>query len=140
MPDHNFRCGDLLRCTSKYYAQQLGIEGQLGIVMGSKPHHIHLWYETQKRSFWLSYDILRKTKDAQPSPLMARIQVLAYSLNAEEWELEETENEYRLLCYVDEVPFETLQELRSYLDIDYQSLSMFPEGMGRMIAQIQWSK
>lgn len=140
MPDHNFRCGDFLRCASKYYAQQLGIEGQYGIVMGTKSHHIHVWYRAQKRSFWLTYDILRKVEDVHPPPLLARIQLLAYSMNAEEWELEETEGSFKLICYLDEVSFETLQELRSYLDVDYQSLSLYPEGMGRMIIQIQWAK
>jgi hypothetical protein len=140
MPDHDFRCGDLLRCTSRYYAEQLNIVGEYGIVMGTKPHHIHMWYEPQKRSYWLNYDILRRVEDAEPSRLISRIQMVAYSLNAEEWELEETESYYKLICYVDEVSFETLQDLRNIFDIDYHSLSLFPEGMGRMIAQIQWAR
>src|SRR3972149_8156164 len=130
MPDHDFQCGDLLRCTSRDYAQQLQITGLHGIVMGTKPHHIHVWFERQKRSFWLTYDILRKVEDAELTPLLSRIQVLAYSFKAEEWELEETESRYKLLCYVDEVSFETLLQVRNYLDRDYQTLSLFPEGMG----------
>jgi hypothetical protein len=140
MTDHNFRCGDLLVCVSKYHAQQLNIQGQPGLVMGTKPHHIHLWFESSRRSYWISYDLLRKVEDAEQSPLVDRIQFLAYSLNAEEWELEESEEQFALLCYVDEIPFETLQELRAYLDIDYVAISLGPEGMGRMIARIQWLK
>lgn len=140
MPDHNFHCGDVLVCTSPYYANQLGIDGQNGIVMGTKPHHIHLWFQHQNRSFWLTYDILRKVEDADLTPLFKRIQLLAYLLEAEEWELDETSEQYQLLCYVDKVPFETMVEIRNYLDIDYRSLTFSPEGMGRMIAQIEWSK
>ena len=140
MPDQLFQCGDILRCVSRYHAQQLGIEGQPGIVMGTKPHHIHLWFEPTKRSYWINFEILRKVEDAELSPLLNRIQFLCYGLNAEEWELEEKEQHFTLLCYVDEIPFETLQELRSYLDVDYVSLTMGPEGMGRMIARIQWLK
>jgi hypothetical protein len=140
MPDHSFRCGDILICTSKYHAQQLGIEGQSGIVMGTKPHHIHLWYEPTRRSYWINYDILEKVKDGEVSPLFDRLQFFCYSLNAEEWELEETAEQYTVLLYVDEVAFETLQQLRSYLDLDYVSLSLGPEGMGRMITKIQWLK
>jgi len=139
MPDHDFRCGDLLICVSRDYASQLNIGGLIGIVMGTKPHHIRLWYETLKRSFWLTYDLLRKTDEA-PSPLLKRIQTISYLLNAEEWELEETDKTCRLICYVDEVALETLEELRVYMDIDYQNLSLFPEGMGRMIAQVDWLK
>ena len=140
MADHNFRCGDALICVSKYHAEQLGIEGKHGLVMGAKPHHIHLWFEPTRRGFWINFNILRKVDDVDLSPLADRIQFLAYSLNAEEWELEETAEAYTLLCYVDEIPFETLQELRAYLDIDYVALSLGPEGMGRMIAKVQWAK
>jgi hypothetical protein len=140
MPDQTFRCGDVLRCTSPYYASQLGIGGQNGIVMGTKPHHIHLWFESQNRSFWLTYDILQKMEDAELTPLFKRIQLLTYLLDAEEWEMDETEEVYKLICYVDKVPFETMVEIRNYLDFDYRSLSFYPEGMGRMIAEIEWNK
>ena len=108
--------------------------------MGTKPHHIHLWFESSRRAYWINFDILRRVEDAELSPLLDRIQFIAYSLNAEEWEIEETAEQVTLLCYVDEVPFETLQELRAYLDIDYIAISLGPEGMGRMIARIQWAK
>ena len=108
--------------------------------MGTKPHHIHIWFESLKRSFWLNYDILRKIIDIELSPLVRRIQTLSYLLNAEEWELEEPDDRYRLILYLDAVTLETLQEIRGYLDIDYHALSLFPEGMGRMIAQIDWQK
>jgi len=140
MADHSFRCGDLVRCVSKYYSEQLGIIGLHGIVMGTKPQHIHVWFEAPNRSFWLNYDILRKVAEVDASPLLTRIQSLTYSLNAEEWELENHGETYRLICYVDEVSFETLQDLRSYLDIDYHSLSLSPEGMGRVIAQVEWNQ
>jgi len=137
MPDPAFRCADFVRCTSTYYAQQLNIGGQVGIVMGTKPHHIHVWFESQKRSYWLNYDILRTVEDSD-SKLLQRVQILSYEVNAEEWELEETTETYKLLCYVDELTFETLLEIRSYLDVDYQAMSLGPEGMGRMIAQFTW--
>ena len=140
MADHHFRCGDALLCVSKYHAQQLGIQGHVGLVMGTKPHHIHLWYETTRRGYWINYDILRKADDVELSKLADRIQFISYSLNAEEWELEENAEQFILLCYVDEIPFEILQELRSYLDIDYVALSLGPEGMGRMITRVQWLK
>ena len=138
MPEKTFRTGDLVRCTSTYYAQQLDIAGLIGIVMGTKPHHIHVWFESQKRSYWLNYDILRTVEKDEPGALLSRIQLIAYAVNAEEWELEETREYYKLLCFVDEVSFETLLELRSYLDLDYHALSLGPEGMGRMIAQFTW--
>src|ERR1051325_3040876 len=109
MADQDFRCGDFLRCPSPYSAQQLNIIGQYGIVMGTKPHHIHLWFESQNRSFWLNYDILKRVEDLESSPLLARIQLLVYAVNAEEWELEGTDSLYKLLCYVDQLSFETLQ-------------------------------
>jgi hypothetical protein len=140
MPDHDFRSGDVVRCTSKDYSQQLNITGLSGIVMGTKPHHIHVWFEQLKRGFWLNYDILRKLPEADLTPLLRRIQTLSYLLDAEEWELEETAERFRLILYLDAVSLETLQEIRGYLDIDYQALSLFPEGMGRMIAQIDWMK
>jgi hypothetical protein len=140
MADHDFRCGDILRCASKYYAEQLGIVGEHGIVMGTKPHHIHLWFEAKKRSYWLVYDMLRSVTDAELSPLIKRIQLIAYQLDAEEWELEETPELHRLLCYLDHVTIETLNELKTNLDVDYHSLSLSPEGMGRMIAHIEWTK
>ena len=140
MPDHDFRCGDFVRCTSKYYAEQLNIVGHIGIVMGTKPSHIHVWFETQKRSFWINADILRRAEDVSSSPLLQRIQTLAYALDAEEWELEEPGDSYKLICYVNEITFETLQEIRHYLDIDYQSLTMGPEGMGRMLTTVQWAR
>ena len=127
-------------CVSKYHAAQLGITGQHGIVMGTKPHHIHLWYESSRRSYWISYDILRKVDDVELTRLADRIQFLTYSLNAEEWEFEENNEQITLLCYVDEIPLETLQELRAYLDVDYVAISLGPEGMGRMITRIQWLK
>lgn len=140
MADHDFRCGDIVRCISPYYAEQLRITGQNGIVMGTKPHHIHVWYETQNRGFWITYDILRRAQEPSLTPLLRRIQTTAFLLNAEEWELEQTAEVHRLLCYVDEEPLETLLELRAYLDIEYKSISVKPEGMGRMIAQIEWLK
>lgn len=140
MADHDFRCGDIVRCISPYYAEQLRITCQNGIVMGTKPHHIHVWYETQNRGFWITYDILRRAQEPSLTPLLRRIQTTAFLLNAEEWELEQTAEVHRLLCYVDEEPLETLLELRAYLDIEYKSISVKPEGMGRMIAQIEWLK
>lgn len=140
MPDHDFQCGDILLCVSKYHADQLGITGRQGIVMGTKPHHIHLWFESSGRSFWIKTETLRRVDDPDLSPLLARIRMLAYQLNAEEWELEETAELHRLLCYVDEVPFETMQEIRSLLDFDYHAMTFAPEGMGRMIAKIEWAK
>ena len=140
MADHNFRCGDALICVSKYHAEQLGIQGLHGLVMGTKPHHIHLWFESSNRSYWINYEILRRVEEAELSRLEDRIQFFTYSLNAEEWELEQNSENYTILCYVDEIPFETLQELRAYLDIDYVSISLGPEGMGRMITRIQWAK
>jgi hypothetical protein len=140
MADHDFRCGDIVRCISPYYAEQLRITTQHGIVMATKPHHIHVWFEAQKRGFWITYDILRRIPEPELTPLLERIRTLAYLLNAEEWELEETAEVYRLICYVDEEPLETLMELRASLDIHYRALSLKPEGMGRMIAQIEWLK
>lgn len=140
MADHDFHCGDILRCSSKYYAEQLGIVGEPGIVMGTKPHHIHLWFETKKRAYWLTYDLLRRIDEPPLSPLTKRIRMIAYQLDAEEWELEETEETYRLLCYLDAATVETLLELKSFLDVDYRSLKLTPEGMGRMIAHIEWEK
>lgn len=140
MPDHNFRTGDIVRCISPYYAEQLRIAGQDGIVMGTKPHHIHVWYEAQNRGFWITYDILRRIEEAPLSPLLQRIQAISYMLNVEEWELEDNAEIYRLICYVDNEPIETLIELRAYLDIEYRSLELKPEGMGRMIAQVEWLK
>jgi hypothetical protein len=140
MSDHNFRCGDIVICSSPYYADQLQIAGQYGIVMGTKPHHIHLWYEQQNRSFWLTFDLLKIVEDPDASQLLKRIQFLAYMIDAEEWELEELVDHYQLICYVDKVTFETMVEIRSYFDFDYRSLSFYPEGMGRMIAQMEWNK
>lgn len=140
MPDHAFQPGDVLRCTSKYYAEQLNITGHHGIVMGTKPHHIHMWFESLNRSFWIPFDILRTAEDAEVSKLVERIRTIVYSLRAEEWEFEETSELFRLICYVDEVSFETLLELRTYLDISYASLKLAPEGMGRVIAQVEWAK
>jgi hypothetical protein len=140
MPDHSFECGDILRCTSKYYSEQLNIVGRAGIVMGTKPHHIHLWFPALNRSFWIAYDILRRDDEAELLPPVDRIRTIVYSLKAEEWELEETKELYRLICYVDELTFETLVELRSYLDISYHSLKLSPEGMGRVICQVEWLK
>jgi hypothetical protein len=140
MPDHNFKCGDIVVCSSPYYANQLQIGGQQGIVMGTKPHHIHVWFEEQNRGFWLTYDLLRKIEDGELSPLLKRVQLLTYLLDAEEWELEESPGPTKLICYVDRVSFETMMEIRNYLDFDYRSLIFYPEGMGRMIAQIEWNK
>jgi hypothetical protein len=140
MPDHNFQPGDVLRCTSKYYAEQLNIAGDHGIVMGTKPHHIHVWFETLNRGFWIPFDILQNTEDIVVSKLIDRIRTIVYYLRAEEWELEETPELYRLICFVDEVTYETLVELRSYLDVTYISLKLAPEGMGRVIAQVEWAK
>jgi hypothetical protein len=140
MPDHSFQCGDVLRCTSKYYAEQLNILGHYGIVMGTKPHHIHVWFESLNRGFWIPFDVLQTVEDISVTPLVDRIRNIVYFLRAEEWELEETEELYRLICFVDEVTFETLVELRSYLDISYISLKLAPEGMGRVIAQVEWGK
>lgn len=140
MSDHDFHCGDILRCVSRYHAEQLNIVGQQGIVMGAKPNHIHLWFELQKRSFWINADILRRVEDPELSPLLKHIRTISFTLDAEEWELEETDELYKLLCYVNEVPFETLQEVRSYLDFEYHSFLLGPEGMGRMIAQLEWAK
>ena len=89
MPDHSFQPGDVLRCTSKYYAQQLNITEDYGIVMGTKPHHIHLWFETLNRGFWIPFDILRPVEDADVSSLVDRIRTIVYFLRAEEWEMEE---------------------------------------------------
>ncbi len=108
--------------------------------MGTKPHHIHVWFEPSRRSYWINFEILKKVEGVDLSRLLARIQLLSYSLQAEEWELEETPEHYRLLCYIDEVSLETLNDLRTALDIDYGSLSLSPEGMGRMIARVEWSK
>ena len=140
MPDHSFQPGDVLRCTSKYYAEQLNITEDYGIVMGTKPHHIHLWFETLNRGFWIPFDILRPVEDADVSSLLDRIRTIVYFLRAEEWELEENSELYRLICYVDEITYETLVELRSYLDVSYISLKLAPEGMGRVIAQVEWGK
>lgn len=139
MPDHNYQAGDLVKCTSKYSCEQLNITGQHGIVMGTKPHHIHLWFERLRRSFWISYDVLKKSEEIELSPLLARIRTIAYTLHAEEWELEESGEVYKLICYIDEVSYETLHELRTYFDINYQALSLYPEGMGRMIAEFEWT-
>ena len=83
--------------------------------------------------------MLRRVEDLEISPLLAKIRLIAYTFQAEEWELEESGDMYKLICYIDQVSFETLQEIRSYLDINYQSLSLSPEGMGRMIVQIEWT-
>jgi hypothetical protein len=66
--------------------------------------------------------------------------MLNYLLDAEEWELEETTGSVKLICYVDRVSFETMVEIRNYLDFEYHALSFYPEGMGRMIAQIEWNR
>ena len=140
MPDHSFRCGDILRCVSRYHAEQLNISGLSGMVMGTKPHHIHLWFETLNRSYWITFDILKKAEDPVLTPLQSRIQTVCFALNAEEWELEETPEIYRLLCYIDQATLEQLQDLREAFADSYVSLSLYPEGMGRMIAQTEWKK
>src|SRR5262249_45708848 len=133
---------DLVTCRTSYpFGAQLGVAGEIGIILEFRKDTCRVFYEGLFQSFWLPTEYLRKVRESEAAgwPLLLRLRHLLLLVGASECEFERKGKDYRISAYIDDLPGTTLDEVRRYLDVSLLNFAIHPFGMSKMILELDFT-
>jgi hypothetical protein len=130
--------GDFIYCRSEYHRDQLGIPRDAGLVLEVKRSNYRLLYGTD-RFFWLPEDALTRIDgEVNTRTLAGRLHWIIKRFGALDCELVTVDDLHRATFRVDHMEDQTVDELRALLGADFVTLSLVPEGMAFMLAEVRF--
>lgn len=130
--------GDFVYCRSKRYRDSLQLPQELGLVIEVKRANYKLLYASDKRA-WVPRDMLAKVPaSAECPPFLLTLNFLLRRVNAHECEIVSASGVHHVTARIDVLDHTTVDEIRSFLADKFVSLSVVPEGMAFMLAEIHF--
>ena len=134
----NIHVGDFVRCRSKYYRGQLEIEDVPGLVIDIKRTNSKVLFANDKR-VWLPRDMATRVKpEPDYEPFLQKLNYLLKRLHAHECEIVSIEDIYRLSVQIDGIDAPAIDDVRTFLGDRFISLTVVPEGMAFMQAEVRF--
>ena len=132
--------GDFVYCRSAYHRNRLGIPPEAGLVLEIKRSNYRLLYGAGKFC-WLPHEtIVRIEGEVNLATLAGRLHHLMKTLDPLDCELLSEGNTHRATLRIDRIDAVVVDTLRDFLGPDFVSLSVVPEGMAFMLAEIVFRK
>jgi hypothetical protein len=128
--------GDFVYCRSKRYRESLGLPQEAGLVIEIKRANYKVLYASDKRA-WVPRDALaRVPASTDYAPFLRTLHFLLRRVNAHECEVVSAADAHHLSARIDEIDHVTVDEIRAFLGEGFVSLTVVPEGMAFMQAEI----
>ncbi len=130
--------GDFVYCRSPYHRDQLGIPREAGLVLEIKRSNYRLLYGSEKFCWLPRETIVRVDGEVNLETLAGRLHHLMKALDPLDCELVSEGNTHRAALRIDRIDADLVDTLREFLGPDFVSLSVVPEGMAFMLAEIEF--
>lgn len=130
--------GDFVYCRSPYHRNQLAIPTEAGLVLEIKRSNYRLLYGSEKFCWLPKETIVRVDGEVNLETLAGRLHYLMKALDPLDCELVSESNRHRATLRIDHLDADVVDMLRDFLGSDFVSLSVVPEGMAFMLAEIQF--
>jgi hypothetical protein len=128
--------GDFVYCRSRRYRDQLQLPAELGLVIEIKRSNFKVVYANDKRA-WLPREFIVRMDPEPGSPsLLNRVHYLLKRVQAHECELVLGDHSNRVAARIDRIDQVAVDEIRSFLGPNFESLTVVPEGMAFMTVEI----
>jgi hypothetical protein len=130
--------GDFIYCRSPYHREQLGIPKDAGLVLEVKRSNFRLLYGTNQFC-WLPEEVLTRIDgEVNLNTLAGRLHWILKRFDALDCELVTVDGIHRATFRVDHMDDVAVDELRSMIGSDFVSLTLVPEGMAFMLAEVKF--
>lgn len=130
--------GDFIYCRSPYHREQLGIGKDAGLVLENKRSNYRVLYGTNQFC-WLPEEVLTRIEgEVNLRTVAGRLHWILKRFDALDCELVTLEGVHRATFRVDRMDDRTVDELREMLGTDFVSLTLVPEGMAFMLAEVKF--
>jgi hypothetical protein len=131
--------GDFIYCRSAYHRDKLGIPPDAGLVLEVKRSNYRLLFGTEQFC-WLPEEALsRLDGEVNLETLAGRLHWLIKRFGALDCELLTMDGIHRATLRVDHMDEGIVDELRELIGKDFVSLSLVPEGMAFMLAEVRFT-
>ena len=130
--------GDFIYCRSPYHRQQLGLPKEGGLVLEIKRRNYRTLYGLGKFC-WLPEEAIVRVEGAINSETLAgRLHHMIKSLDPLDCELVSDGDLHRATLRIDHIEAPVIDQVRNALGPAFVSLSLIPEGMAFMLAEIKF--
>ena len=130
--------GDFIYCRSAYHRTQLDIPKDAGLVLEVKRSNYRLLYGSGKFCWLPEETLTRIDGEVNTRTLAGRLHWIIKRFGALDCELLTMDGVHRATLRVDHIEDETVDELRQMIGKDFVSLSLVPEGMAFMLAEVRF--
>ena len=132
--------GDFIYCRSPYHRDQLSIPEAAGLVLEIKRNNYRLLYGSEQFCWLPGETIVRVDGEINAKTLAGRLHYLIKALNPLDCELISLPNLYKATLRIDHIDDNLVDKIRELLGSDFLSLSVVPEGMAFMLAEVNFKK
>lgn len=130
--------GDFIYCRSAYHRDRLGIPKDAGLVLEVKRSNYRLLYGTEKFC-WLPEEALTRIDgDVNTRTLAGRLHWIIKRFGALDCDLVGKDGIQRATLRVDRIDDQAVDDLRGLLGEDFAGLTLVPEGMAFMLAEVRF--
>ena len=128
--------GDFAYCRSKRYRDSLELPQEPGLVIEIKRANYKVLYASDKRA-WVPREALVRMEPSSDSPgLLKILNFLLRRVDAHECEVISDAARHKISARIDVIDQTTVDDIRNYLGKNFVSLTVVPEGMAFMQAEI----
>ena len=139
-PARRIEVGDFTYCRSAYHRDQLDIPTDAGLVLEVKRNHYRLLYGGN-RCFWLpGHTLARLDGDVNTRTLAGRLHWIIKRFGAHDCELRVDDGLCQATMRVTAIDDRSVDALRALLGADFLGLSLAPEGMAFMLAEVRFRR
>ncbi len=137
-PSHSIHVGDFVYCRSKHYRDSLQLPEELGLVIEIKRSNFKVLYANDKRC-WLPLETIAKMRpEVDHSTFAEKLQYIIKKVHAHQVEIVSKDGSHLLSLQIDEMDHTTVDDLRKFLGKSFISLTIVPEGMAFMQAEVRF--
>jgi len=130
--------GDFIYCRSAYHRSQLGIPTDAGLVLEVKRSNYRLFYGRDKFCWLPEETLTRIDGEVNMRTLAGRLHWIIKRFGAQDCELLTMDGVHRATLRVHHMDDQSVDELRQMIGEDFVSLSLVPEGMAFMLAEVRF--
>ena len=128
--------GDFIYCRSPYHRSQLGIPKDAGLVLEVKRSNYRILYGMDQFCWLPEESIVKIEGQVDTSTFAGRLHWIVKRLKALDCELVADADLHRATFRIDQLDQDAVDDVRKLLKGDFVSLTIVPEGMAFMLAEV----
>ena len=130
--------GSFVYCRSPYHRERLGIPRTAGLVLEVKRSNFRLLYGTDQFCWLPEESIVRVEGEVNTETLAGRLHGVIERLGPLDCELTSEGDLHRATMRVDRIDADIVDSVREFLGESYVDLTLVPEGMAFMLAEVRF--